>query len=104
MGIFLVISTGLLFLWLVVVLLGHISRSGNGSRRFVENVDIVEGGSVVEQQKSGRELWRRVRVKIPDRPLCYEEQLNLASIRESENPNVQIQGGKRNGKNKYKLD
>ncbi len=91
MGLFLVVIAGFLLLWLVVILLGHLSRSGNRSRRFMENVDIVEGGSVVEQQKSGRELWRRVRVKIPDRPLCYEEQLNLASIRESENPNVQIQ-------------
>ena len=89
MGIILVVVAGLLLLCLVVVLLGHISRSGNGSRRFVENVDIVGGGSVIEQQKSGRELWRRVRVKIPDRSLCYEEELNLRSIRKSENPNIQ---------------
>ena len=89
--IILVVVAGLLLLCLVVVLLGHISRSGNRSRRFMENVDIVEGGSVVEQQKSGRELWRRVRVKIPDRPLGYEEELNLRSIRRSENPHVRIE-------------
>ena len=89
MGLLLVVVAGLLILGLILVLLGHLFRSGNGSRRFMENVDIVEGGSVVEQQKSGRELWRRVRVKIPDRSLCYEEELNLRSIRKSENPNIQ---------------
>ena len=53
-------------------------------------MDIIEGGSIVEQQKYGRERWRRAEVEIPTRPLNYEEELNLRSILESGNENVTI--------------
>lgn len=55
-----------------------------------EQVDLIEAGSIVEQQKTGRELWRRVEVQIPDRPLCFEEELNLQSILRSNSENVRI--------------
>jgi len=51
---------------------------------------LIEAGSIVEQQKTGRELWRRVEVQIPDRPLCFEEELNLQSILRSNSENVRI--------------
>ena len=63
-------------------------------RRFeierMEQVDLIEGGSLVEQQKNGRERWRRAEVDLPARPLTFEEQLNLASIQRAKNQNVRI--------------
>ena len=56
----------------------------------IETVDIIEGGSIVEQQKYGRERWRLAEVEIPARSLSYAEELNLRSILESGNPNVTI--------------
>jgi hypothetical protein len=56
----------------------------------VEVVDLIEGGCIVEQQRAGRERWRRAVVGLPTRPLTFEEQLNLRSIQETQNPNVRI--------------
>ena len=77
-----------LILWMVfnLIILSFLT-SGN---REVEQVDIIEGGSIVEQQRWGRERWRRAEVETPTRPLSYEEELNLRSILESGNGNVKV--------------
>lgn len=80
----------LLVLGLIVVLVRNIFSPGRSDPEW-EIVDIIEGGSIVEQQKHGRERWRKVVVIVSDRPLTFEERLNLASIKKSKNPNVQIQ-------------
>lgn len=61
-----------------------------GPAGMVETVDIIEGAGVVEQQRSGRELWRRVVVQVPNRPLSYEEELNLETAMDDGNPNVEV--------------
>ena len=80
-----------LILWMLFNLLIAISIFDPSVRK-VEQVDIIEGGSIVEQQRWGRERWRHVEVEIPTRPLSYEEDLNLRSILESGNGNVRVVG------------
>ena len=88
MGYLLIAITIGLVLWIFISLVGH--TMARGSSQEVESVDIIEGGSIVEQQRYGRERWRQVEVEIPSRSLSYEEQLNLRSILESGNENVRI--------------
>ena len=76
--------------WFFIVLLKNALSPSKRSLRSVEKVSIVEGGSIVEQQRYGRERNRQVIVEIPSRPLCYEEQLNLRSILDSGNENVKV--------------
>lgn len=85
-----VITTGLLLL-LFISMIRH-DLGSNSPEPEIEEVDIVEGGSIVEQQRYGRERNRRAEVEIPIRPLNYEEELNLRSILESGNPNVIVIG------------
>ena len=89
MGLILIIPAIALILWLLVALLWHAFGSSKSDRK-VERVDIIEGGCIVEQQSTGRELWRRAEVEIPTRPLTFREELNLRSIRESDNRNVNL--------------
>ena len=89
MGYLLVAITIGLILWLFIALIRHSLDNKNHSRE-IEQVDIIEGGCIVEQQRCGRERWRRVEVEIPTRPLSYEEELNLRSILENGNENVTI--------------
>jgi len=89
MGYLVIAITIVLLLWLFIALIGHNLDKKDRSQE-VEQVDIIEGGSIVEQQRCGRERWRRAEVEIPTRPLSYEEELNLRSILESGNGNVTI--------------
>ena len=89
MGLILIILAATLFLWLLVALLRHAFGSNKPDRK-VERVGIVEGGCIVEQQRHGRELWRKAEVEIPNRPLTFREELNLRSIQESDNENVNL--------------
>ena len=81
---------GFLIGWFVVALVKNAFLPTNQQTRTVEKVDIIEGGSIVEQQRSGRELNRLAEVEIPRRPLSFEEQLNLRSILDSGNENVKV--------------
>ena len=58
--------------------------------RKVEYVDIMEAAAVVEQQSTGRELWRKVQIKWPRRPLTWDEEANLDTIIKARNPNVKL--------------
>ena len=89
MGYLVIAITIALLLWLFIALIGH-NLDNKAHSQELEQVDIIEGGSNVEQQRCGRERWRRVEVEIPTRPLSYEEELNLRSILESGNGNVTI--------------
>ena len=89
MGYLLIAISIVLLLLLFIALIGHNLDNKDRSQE-VEQVDIIEGGSFVEQQRYGRERWRRAEVEIPTRPLNYEEELNLRSILESGNGNVTI--------------
>ena len=89
MGYLLIAITAVLLFWLLISLIGH-NLDNKAHSQEVEQVDIIEGGCIVEQLRCGRERWRRVEVEIPTRPLCYEEELNLRSILESGNGNVTI--------------
>ena len=89
MGYLVIAIIATLLLWLLISLIRH-NQGSRSSSQEIEQVDIIEGGSIVEQQKYGRERWRRAEVEIPSRPLCYEEELNLRSILESGNKNVKI--------------
>ncbi len=80
-----------LLLWLFISLIRH-NLESSAQEPEIETVDIVEGGSIVEQQRYGRERWRRAEVEIPTRPLSYEEELNLRSILYSGNENVIVIG------------
>ena len=80
-----------LVLWLFISLLRY-DLGSNYPETEIEQVDIVEGGSIVEQQRYGRERWRRAEVEIPTRPLSYAEELNLRSILNSGNENVIVIG------------
>ena len=99
MGYLLIAITIILLLWLFIALIGHNLNNKDYSQE-VEQVDIIEGGCIVEQQRCGRERCRRAEVKIPTRPLSYEEELNLRSILESGNGNVKIVGDHKNDKSK----
>ena len=81
-----------LLLWLFISLLRHDLGSNNPEHE-IERVDIIEGGSIVEQQRYGRERWVLAEFEIPIRSLSYEEELNLRSILESGNGNVKVKGG-----------
>ena len=89
MGYLLIAIILVLLLWLFIALIGHNLDKKVRSQE-IEKVDIIEGGCIVEQQRCGRERWRRVEVEIPTRPLSYEEELYLRSILESGNGNVTI--------------
>ena len=89
MGYLVIAICAVLILWLLIALIGHDLGHKDHSQE-IEKVDIIEGGCIVEQQRCGRERWRRVEVEIPTRPLSYEEELNLRSILESGNGNVTI--------------
>ena len=78
-----------LLLWLFISLIGH-NLGSSDQEPEIEQVDIIEGGSIVEQQRYGRERNRRAEVEIPSRPLSYAEELNLRSILTSGNENVRI--------------
>ncbi len=93
MGLILIVLAVALFLWLLAALLGHAFGSSKPDRK-VENVSIIEGGCIVEQQRLSRELWRIAEVEIPNRPLTFREELNLRSILESDNKNVKVEDGK----------
>jgi hypothetical protein len=58
--------------------------------RDIETVDLIEGASIVNQQRFGRERWRSAEVEIPSRPLAFEEQLALKTIQAAKNENVKI--------------
>lgn len=60
----------------------------------VEQVDLVEGASIVEQHKSGRERWRSAEVIIPKRVLTFEERMALDRIQGSRDPQVRIKRSK----------
>ncbi len=83
-----------LLLWLFISLVGH-NLGSNNPEPEIERVDIIEGGSIVEQQKYGLERNRRAEVEIPTRTLSYAEELNLRSILESGNENVIIKDGEK---------
>jgi len=74
--------------WLFYVLAFRPAREFEIER--MEQVDLIEGGSLVEQQKNGRERWRQAEVELPARPLTFEERLNLDSIQRAKNPRVRI--------------
>lgn len=56
----------------------------------MEQVDLLEGAAIIEQQRVGRERWRQAEVELPARPLTMEEQLSLESIQAARNPKVKI--------------
>ena len=95
MGYLLVAITIGFVLLLFISMLRHEFGSSDQEPE-IEHVDIIEGGSIVEQQKYSRERWRRAEVEIPARPLCYEEELNLKSILDSGNENVRVVGNAEN--------
>lgn len=94
MGYLAIALTAALLLWLFISLIGH--NLGSNTEPKIEQVDIIEGGSIVEQQKYGRERNRRAEVEIPARPLSYAEELNLRSILDSGNENVIVIGNDEN--------
>lgn len=59
----------------------------------MEQVDLIEGSSIVEQQKWGRERWRQAEVELPSRPLTFEEQQALDTIQTSGSQQVKIKRG-----------
>lgn len=91
MGYLLVAITIGLFLGFILLLLVHSRgikiKMDSGS----EYVDIIEGASILDQQRTGRELNRKVKVIIPSRPLSFDEQINLRTIQEGDNQNVSAQ-------------
>lgn len=102
-GIGLALLGAVLILWFALILIVNtisprrprsfdLMERGRYDRK-VEKIDIIEGGSIVNQQAHGREMWRRAEVEIPDRPLTFDEELNLRSIIESGNGNVRVKGG-----------
>jgi hypothetical protein len=90
MGWFLVIVTAVGLAWFTWRLAKHAFGSETRDPEPVETVDIMEAAGIVEQQRFGRESWRRAEVDLPARPLSFEEQLALDSIQDAMSPNVRI--------------
>ena len=94
LGYVLVILAVIFILGMIILLVAHSFLGSTGkvsigwAYRDVEKVGIIEGACIVEQQRSGREKWRRAEVKIPNRDLTFEEMLNLKSIQESQSRTV----------------
>lgn len=90
MGWVLAVAAAALLLWFLWIMARHAFGPNVMTNVKTEYVDLIEGSSIVEQQKMGRERWRRVNVYLPTRELFFEEQLALDTIQEAKNPNVRI--------------